>query len=72
VARSDRETAAYSAVKVNNVLDGPFASRVKDHFAYLLNFSPDVSAATDELGTWWRDGYLLRNAVAHRAHRATG
>jgi hypothetical protein len=63
--------AGYDVTTISNVLDGRFANRVRDHFARLLAFSDDPATASDILGIWWRDGYLLRNLVAHRGHRAT-
>lgn len=53
------------ATRVRNVLDGPFANRVRDHFARLLDFSRDLEDEADELGQWWSAGYLLRNRVSH-------
>jgi hypothetical protein len=53
------------------VLDGPFASRVKDHFAPLLGFQRDPVTSSDPLGDWWQQCYLLRNNVVHRGHQPT-
>jgi hypothetical protein len=61
----------YSAAKVQSVLEAPFASRVKDHFARLLEYSSTPAQAEDALGEWWQDGYLVRNAVVHEGRRAT-
>jgi hypothetical protein len=56
---------------ITNVLDGAFAARVRDHFAKLLGYSGDPRTATDPLGSWWREGYQLRNQVVHLGHRPT-
>jgi len=64
--------AGYSAEKVENVLSGAFAARVKDHFAKLLGFADDPDAAADPLGDWWRNGYVLRNQVVHRGRPPRG
>lgn len=56
----------YSADKLTNVLGGPFASLVKDHFAVLVGYGRDPATAPDALGVWWRDAYILRNQVVHR------
>lgn len=53
--------AGYEPAKFANILEGAFASRVKDQFARLLGFSSEVLTAHDALATWWRDGYLRRN-----------
>lgn len=69
--RSCGPRAGYSPTKVNNVLAGDFAGRVRDHFATLLSFEPDPKSAKDTLGSWWRDCYELRNRVVHEGHQPT-
>lgn len=61
----------YSQPKLNNVLDGPFASRARDHFAPIFGYDTDPATSKDALGRWWQDTYLLRNRVVHRGHRPT-
>lgn len=63
--------AGYSSDKITNVLAGDFAGRVRDHFAALLSFEPDPKSAQDTLGSWWREGYELRNRVVHEGHQPT-
>jgi hypothetical protein len=60
--------AGYNQHKLDNVIDGAFASRVKDHFARLLSFASEPLSSTDELGGWWRNGYLIRNQIVHRGY----
>jgi hypothetical protein len=62
--------AGYEQTKVSNIVNGAFASRAKDHFAKLLEYSADPGAAEDALGVWWRDGYLRRNSVVHEGNFA--
>lgn len=69
VIRTCAPRAGYRQTKVDNILEGAFASKVKDHVAPILGLAPDVTAAADQLGAWWRDGYAPRNAVVHRAYR---
>jgi hypothetical protein len=45
-----------------------FALRLKRYFARLCGFDSNVDQGADELGAWWREGYSLRNAVAHAGH----
>jgi hypothetical protein len=59
----------YDPRKLENVLSGGFKNRVVEHFAPLLGYDRDLGAEADELGIWWRDGYLLRNRVAHSGYR---
>lgn len=61
----------YNASKLTNVLNGPFASRIKDHFAPVFGYDHDPATSADALGTWWTRTYLLRNKVVHRGHRPT-
>jgi hypothetical protein len=69
VIRNCAPLAGYDATKVTNVAEGNFASRVKDHVAVLLSFDRDPLNGQDELGEWWRKGYLCRNEVVHRGHQ---
>jgi hypothetical protein len=61
----------YSEEKLQGVLEAPFSSLLKDHFAPLLGYSSTPATADDPLGEWWREGYLVRNAVVHEGRRAT-
>jgi hypothetical protein len=61
----------YSPEKLANVLDGPFASRARDHFAPIFGYDAEAATSSDALGRWWRDTYLLRNRVVHHAHCPT-
>lgn len=58
-----------SPEQVERVLDAGFKNVAADHFARHFGFSSDLDAAGDALGRWWRDGYVLRNRVAHEGHR---
>lgn len=41
------------------------------HVAPQFGFSADLASTSDALGRWWRDGYELRNRVAHEGHHPT-
>lgn len=60
-----------SPEKVEGILGAGFRNLVVDHFAPQFGFSPDLDAAADALGRWWRDGYSLRNHVVHDGHQPT-
>lgn len=59
------------AERVQGILTAGFKNVAIDHFAPQFGFSPDLEAATDALGRWWRDGYSLRNRVVHEGHQPT-
>jgi hypothetical protein len=61
----------YDSAKLDNILAGSFASRVKDHFAPTFAYDRDPLTSSDPLGAWWQAGYLLRNQVVHRGLRPT-
>jgi hypothetical protein len=61
-----------STQQVEGILGAGFENVVADHFARHFGFSPDLGAASDGLGRWWRDGYRLRNRVAHEGHLPSG
>ncbi len=64
-------TRGYPAQKLANILEGPFASRVRDHFAPMFGYDSAPETSTDALGRWWQDTYLLRNRIVHTGHRPT-
>ena len=57
--------------QVEGVLASGFRNVTADHFARQFGFSGELDAASDALGRWWRDGYELRNRVAHEGHEPT-
>lgn len=59
----------YSDTKQQRVLDAPFASRVRDHFAVMLGFDREIRDGRDRLGEWWTGAYALRTRVAHEGYR---
>jgi hypothetical protein len=60
-----------SLQQVEGVLASGFRNVTADHFARQFGFSGELDAASDSLGRWWRDGYELRNRVAHEGHDPT-
>jgi hypothetical protein len=72
VLRTIGQAKGYDQGKLTIVLSAPFKARVTDHFAALLGYDRDPTVGSDALGEWWRDGYLLRNAVVPAiGHRTT-
>ena len=64
--RAAASIKGYDATKLGNVLDGPFASRLKTHFAPFLGTRERAPlSSSDRLGEWWQ-GYSLRNDAVHR------
>jgi hypothetical protein len=61
----------YSEERLAGVMQAPFASLVKEHFAKLLGYSQEPLSGEDALGTWWREGYQIRHAVVHEGRRVT-
>ena len=57
--RAAASIKGYDATKLGNVLDGPFASRLKDHFAPCFGYERDPLSSSDRLGEWWQKGYSL-------------
>jgi hypothetical protein len=60
----------YPPEKVDKALRAPFRGLVQDHFAKLLGYSREVDESGDALGTWWQEGYKIRNAVVHEGLKA--
>jgi hypothetical protein len=61
----------WSPERFRNILGVSFKNLVMHHVAPQFGFSAEPASASDALGRWWRDGYELRNRVAHEGHHPT-
>jgi len=65
------EEHSYTDEKLRGVLQAPFASLAKDHFAVFMGYAKDTEESSDALGLWWQTGYRIRHAVVHEGRKVT-